>query len=216
MFLILCIIDLVVLFFLSRLITSALSLLIHTKTRRLSHTIKIFSFLLLPGTFLHELAHYVIAHVLGVRTYDFVLMPKLEEDTVHLGSVSVAKSDIFRRTVIGIAPLMLGLGSIFFGMWWIALQPTYVLWQVVLLGFVTFQISNTMFPSKADIEGTAPLFVVLLCGGIAVFLLVGNSVASVYSFGSSEYLKTALFYFSVIIAIDIGAFSLLRILLYKK
>lgn len=216
MFLFFCIIDLAVLFFLSRLITRALSRLIHTKTRKLSLTVKIFSFLFLPGTFLHELAHYVIAHVVGVRIYDFVLMPKLEEDTVRLGSVSMAKSDLLRRTIIGIAPLVFGLGSIFFSLWWINMQPTYIYWQVALAGFFTFLISNTMFPSKADMKGTAPFFVILLCGIIAAFVFFGNGTEAVYTFGSSKYFKTALYYFSIIIAVDIGVFSLLRILLHKK
>lgn len=216
MFLLFCLFDLLILFFLSRLITRALSRLIHTKTRKLSHTVTVFSFLLLPGTFLHELAHYVSAHILGVKTFEFVLLPKLEGESVRLGSVSMEKSDIVRRAIIGVAPLLIGLGGIFFCFWLISTQPAYVFWQVALAVIFTFQISNTMFPSKADMKGSAPLFVLVVCLIIAVFFLAKGSMGEVYRFGSEAFFKTALYYLSVVIAIDIVFFTVLRILLQRR
>ncbi len=215
MFLILCLIDLVILFFLSRLITRALSQLIHSKTNRLHLTVTLFSFLLFPGTLLHELAHYITAHIVGVRTFDFVLLPKLEENTVRLGSVSVAKSDSLRRMLIGVSPLVYGLGIIFFMLWFIYQQQDAEWWQVLVVGILVFQISNTMFPSKADLEGTMPFFILLLCVLLAGFYLFGYEAA--YSlFGLHVFAKTALYYFSIIVAVDIAAFIALKILMEKK
>jgi len=216
MFLLFCLADLVILFFLSRLITRALSRLIHTKTQKLSHTLTVFSLLLLPGTFLHELAHYATAHVFGIKTFDFVLLPKLEGESVRLGSVSMEKSDIVRRTIIGIAPLLIGLGIIFFCFWLISEQPAYIFWQVALAGIFTFQISNTMFPSKADMRGSAPLFVVIACVVLASLFLAKGSIGGIYLFGSGVYFKTALYYLSVVIAIDIVFFTVLRVLLQRR
>lgn len=215
MFLLLSLIDIVVLFFLSRLITRALSQLIHRKTKRLHLTVTFFSFLLFPGTLLHELAHYITAHILGVRTFDFVLLPKLEENTVRLGSVSVAKSDSLRRMLIGIAPLVYGLGIIFFMLWWVYQQQHVVIWQVIVVGILVFQISNTMFPSKADLEGTMPFFILLLCVFLAGFYLFGYEAA--YSLlGLHVFAKTALYYFSIIVAVDITAFIALKILMHRR
>lgn len=216
MFLLFCLADLLILFFLSRLITRALSRLIHARTRKLSHTVKLFSFVLFPGTFIHELAHYLTAHVLGVKTFSFDLLPELEGESVRLGSVSMEQSDIVRRTIIGVAPLIIGLASIFFCFWLISRQSSYVLWQVALAGIFTFQMSNTMFPSKADMKGSAPLFVVIVCVAIAFLFFTGGSLDEVYVFGTGQYFKTALYYLSVVIAIDIIIFTVLRVLLQRR
>lgn len=213
MFFFLSIFELFILYFFSRLITKSLSHLIHRKTRKVHLTVKIFSFLLLPGTFLHELAHYVVAHMLGVRTFDFVLLPKLEAQHVRLGSVTIAKTDIIRRTLIGIAPLLLGVTIIFVCIWWVLLAASHPLWLLLLLGVIIFQISNTMFPSKADISKMVAFFIVFLFLLVTLLLWLSNWAGTAYALGSLSYFQTAVSYFTIIIGIDIVALLLLQILL---
>lgn len=210
MFIILSIIDFIVLFFLSRLITRALSRLIHRVTGRISLTVRIFSFVLLPGTFVHELSHYLVAHALGVRTFGFVLSPILEEGTVRLGSVSIQKTGPFRKTLVGLAPFLIGLFLLFSLLWWVSSDTGSPVWKILLVLYGVFQVSNTMFPSEADISG-APIFVILLVGAL---------LAGLYFFDSSRvvldsivllgFFEAAVFYLTWIIVIDVTSLGIIH------
>lgn len=140
-------------------------------TRRPSSAIGLFSLLLFPGVFLHELSHYVIARLLGVRTGKFSLLPKvLANGNLRLGYVETAATDPLRDTLIGAAPLISGMvvvtllsinqlgilplaealmsGNL--GNFWLAAgklpsQPDFWLWF-----YLAFAVSSTMLPSVAD------------------------------------------------------------------
>lgn len=212
MFLILILIDLFLLYILSRFITKTLSRLIHSKIKSLHITIRVFSFFLLPGTLLHELSHFALAHVLGVRTFDFVLMPKLEEKSVLLGSVSIERTDVLRRTLIGIAPLIFGVSLAIFLLWFLTTLPQPEWWVFLLVGFAIFEICNTMFPSKADISGSVNLLLVVLCILATIFLMVGNASDALIAFGSQDIFRTGVYYLTIIIGIDIFALILLSVI----
>ncbi len=133
---------------------------------------RLFAVVFLPGTFIHEMSHFLTALVLLVPVGNINLTPKIEEDGVRLGSVPIAKTDPIRRTLIGIAPIFFGLaiilGSIFyvytnnlFG------QPI----ALVILALVAFEVGNTMFASKKDLEGVFAVFVVVVLIGIVLYLL---------------------------------------------
>ena len=67
----------------------------------------IFSFIFLPGVFLHELSHFIMAKLLGVRTGRFSLLPQsLPDGRLQLGYVETTRSDIVRDSLIGAAPLI--------------------------------------------------------------------------------------------------------------
>ena len=87
---------------------SGTSLLLFSTT---SPGIFLYSILVLPGTIIHELSHWIVAEVLGVRTGQISIFPDLETgaSTRRLGSVATAKSDPFRAFLIGIAPFISGL-----------------------------------------------------------------------------------------------------------
>lgn len=77
------------------------------KNRPLS--IKIYSLLFLPGVIIHELSHFFTAAVLFIPTGKISIFPQnFDEERVRLGSVQVAKSDFFRSSLVGIAPLFTG------------------------------------------------------------------------------------------------------------
>src|SRR6185369_6452254 len=67
--------------------------LILTRDSRL--TMGIFSMIFLPGVFLHELSHFVLAKILRVRTGKFSILPRpLPDGRLQLGYVETSRSDI--------------------------------------------------------------------------------------------------------------------------
>lgn len=127
--------------------------------------------LLFPGVFLHELSHYVMARLLGVRTGRFSLLPKvMANGNLRLGYVETAATDPLRDTLIGAAPLISGMvvvtllginqlgimpltSSLIAWDWqtlWaeavkLPLRPDFWLWF-----YLAFAVSSTMLPSSAD------------------------------------------------------------------
>jgi hypothetical protein len=165
--------ELFILFILSRLLTRSLSSLFYRLSKNPKITIYLMAFLFFPGTLLHELAHYLMAKLLFVPTYRIEFFPKLEGQNLKLGSVSIAKTDFFRRLLIGTAPFLLGtsilLATLFYGTKnELFTNPLFGL----LLGYIIFEVGNTMFSSKKDMEGALEL---LLALGLIIFVfyLVG-------------------------------------------
>src|SRR3989338_10542220 len=76
-------------------------------------------FLLLPGIFLHELAHILMAEILQVPTGELKLTPEIKDGHLTLGSAQIALTDPLRLTLIGIAPFLAG---------------TAVLWTLIHFG----------------------------------------------------------------------------------
>lgn len=137
---------------------------------------------LFPGILLHEVSHWSFATVLGVRTGKMSLWPERQKrGKIRLGSVEMVRSDPFRSSVIGLAPLITGsllifligdrvlsvgraIDPLFAADWrgaWAGLSgytqaPDLWLWL-----YAVFAISNTMFPSESDRQSwlTALLFV---------------------------------------------------------
>src|SRR5581483_9511260 len=101
--------ELALLFFLSSQITQRISGFLLKVTKNQSTSIAILAFFFFPGVVIHELAHFIIATLLFVRTGDIEFVPKIEGDRVKLGSVQIAKTDPFRRALIGVAPVLVGL-----------------------------------------------------------------------------------------------------------
>lgn len=160
--------ELIVLFLLSRSLTRSVSYIFYHLTRSKKITIHILAWLFFPGTVIHELSHALMAGLLGVRVGTMEFVPVIEGDSVKLGSVQVAQSDFFRRFLIGAAPFLFGT-SILLGILYYASQNNLfnTTWIVILIGYVVFEIGNTMFSSKKDMEGALELF-----GTIIVLTLV--------------------------------------------
>lgn len=127
--------------------------------------------LLFPGVFLHELSHYVMARLLGVRTGRFSLLPKvMANGNLRLGYVETAATDPLRDTLIGAAPLISGMVVVtLLGINQLGIMPlTSSLiawdWQTLwaeavklpsrpdfwLWFYLAFAVSSTMLPSSAD------------------------------------------------------------------
>lgn len=169
---------LVPLVYLQRLLHREIQIIFYLVTRNKPLTIAIFSMIFFPGVFLHELSHFLMAKLLGVRTGKFSLLPKsLDTGHLQLGYVETEQTDILRDSLIGLAPIIAGtlfvayagfvqlrldaLWHVFSNgqseLFWMGLRllptvPDFYLWF-----YLTFAISSTMLPSESDRHAWLPL-----------------------------------------------------------
>lgn len=211
------------LFLLSKIVTTKLSLLFYHLTRSKTATINLIALLFFPGTVIHELSHFLMAALLFVPVGEMNFWPKMEdENTVRLGSVQIAETDIFRRFLIGAAPFLFGvlllLGLLFY------LVSQHLLthqWIFFLMVYVAFEIGNTMFSSKKDMEGALELFGVILFF-IIVFYFLGIRIPSFnpetlfINQTIVEVFKQGSLFLLVPLGIDILVLLLLRLFAFKK
>jgi hypothetical protein len=165
------ILMLVPLILLQRLLHREIQAVFLILTRDSRITMGIFAMLFLPGVFLHELSHFVMAKMLRVRTGKFSLFPQsLPDGRLQLGYVETAKADVIRDSLIGAAPLIVGtlfvayvagyhlqmriLWDTFrngqFDLFWLGIRalpraPDFYLWS-----YLAFAVSSTMMPSESD------------------------------------------------------------------
>ncbi len=150
--------ELLVLFFLSRLLSQSLSNLFFRITRSKTITIYLLSLLFFPGVAIHELSHLLSASILFVPVGEVEFIPQIKENEVKLGSVGVGKTDPVRRAIIGFAPVIVGTAII---ITFLSYFSTDTLLGKLIAGYIFFEIGNTMFSSKKDFEGTIELLVAI-------------------------------------------------------
>jgi len=103
-----------------------------------------------------------MAKILFVPVYGFSLRPKIFGNELRLGHVEVAKSDFVRRFLVGIAPILFGvtilIGSVYL---LFMFNKTHELLFIFGEGFLVFEVANTMFMSKKDMEGSWKVWIIL-------------------------------------------------------
>jgi hypothetical protein len=164
--------ELAILFILSKEVQRKLSTFFYQITRSTKATIYLMALLFFPGTIIHELAHFIMAGILFVPVHHIEFIPKLEGDYVKLGSVTMARRDPFRRFFVGIAPIIVGV-SLMLGIIFYTLQNNlYTQWWIFLfIAYIVFEIGNTMFSSKKDMEGALELLIAVGFLSLVFFLL---------------------------------------------
>jgi hypothetical protein len=198
-------------------------------TRRIGLTEAIFALIFLPGVFLHELSHFLMAKLLGVRTGRFSLIPQAQPNgKLRLGYVETASGGFVRDALIGAAPLV--TGSLFVA--YVAIYHFQLLpmWDLIKLtgwdGFwarlaeipqtadfwlwfyLTFTVSSTMMPSSSDRQAWLPLG--LLAGallGIAILAGAGPWLLENLANPLNSFLRTLALLFGLS-----GIFQILLIL----
>ncbi len=160
-------IELFLLFLLSRNLSRNLSHFFYSISKSKNFTIITLSILFLPGTIIHEFSHAIAARLLGVHVGTMEFMPQIEGEHVKLGSVQVAHTDPIRRFFIGTAPFLFGT-AIMMGLLFYFVQnrlyDNYLF--AILVGYGIFEVGNTMFSSRKDMEGALKLF------GILIFVII--------------------------------------------
>jgi len=214
--------ELLLLFLVSRTLTINLSHLFFRATKSKNITIYLLSILFFPGTIIHELSHYFMAGILFVPVGTIEFIPKLEGDSVKLGSVQVAETDIFRRFLIGAAPFLFGVSLLLAVLFYAAAAHLFEnQWFIIGMLYVAFQIGNTMFSSKKDMEGALELFGVVLFF-LIVFYFLGVRIPS---FNPkvffdiplvTQVFKQGSLFLLVPLGIDLLIILLVRLTLFKK
>jgi hypothetical protein len=162
-------------------------------TRQPEISMALFSIIFLPGVALHEVSHFLVATLLGVKTGRFSIIPKkVEGGRIRLGYVETASTDFIRDALIGAAPLISGgifvayigvsrlglnnllsvishgqLSLINLSIQSVGAQPDFWLWF-----YLIFVISNTMLPSASDRSAWLPLILVMILI-LGLILLIG-------------------------------------------
>jgi hypothetical protein len=189
------ILILVPLILLQRLLHREIQAVFLILTRDARLTMGIFAVLFLPGVFLHELSHFVMAKILRVRTGKFSIFPQsLPDGRLQLGYVETARADVVRDSLIGAAPLIVGtlfvayvaiyhlqmrvLWDAFrngqFELFWLGVRalpqaPDFYLWF-----YLAFAVSSTMMPSESDRHAWLELVIsVVVLFGLALLFGAG-------------------------------------------
>ncbi len=197
--------ELLILFFLSRKITQKLA-------GKLS--IRELALLFLPGTIIHELSHVLSAGVLLVHVGEVEFMPQQTPEGIKLGSAQIGQTDFIRRAIIGFAPVLLGLSIILGISFYFIANFDGPWWAVIILLFILFEVGNTMFSSKKDMEGTAA-FLVIFSSLLVAFYFLGFHEPLIWV--GEQIQKTSFFWqkidllMTLPIALDLGLFGILTL-----
>jgi hypothetical protein len=193
-------IILVPLVFLQRLLHREIQAVFLIITRNPQLTIGLFSMLFFPGVFLHESSHFLMAKLLRVRTGRFSLIPTtLANGRLQMGYVETERTDAFRDSLVGAAPLIVGtlfvayvgfyrmqldllwnvyyeygnFDLLFNGIRLLPTVPDFYLWF-----YLAFAVSSTMMPSESDRHAwlqlgvwAAVLFALALFAGAGTWML---------------------------------------------
>lgn len=162
---------LVPLIFLQRLLHREIQSVFLIVSRDARITMGIFSIIFLPGVFLHELSHFVMAKILRVPTGRFSIFPQsLPDGRLQLGYVETGRADIVRDSLIGAAPLIIGtlfvayvaiyrfemrvmwdvLRNGQFSLFWMGARALPNVRDFYLWFYLVFAVSSTMMPSESD------------------------------------------------------------------
>jgi hypothetical protein len=178
-------------FFIQARLHRELKLFFYLILRKDSYADMLFYILFFPGILVHESSHWLMAKLVRVPTGKLSLIPRsLPNGKMRLGYVEIQKSDWFRDSLIGAAPLI--AGCIITG--WIAntfwntpaiaqeivlgdLQTLKQLFPIIYSGshfwvwfYLVFTISSMMLPSESDRNSWVP--VLLIISGIILVLII--------------------------------------------
>lgn len=198
-------------------------LLILTRDPRL--TMGIFSILFLPGVFLHELSHFVMAKLLRVRTGRFSIFPRsLPDGRLQLGYVETARSDAVRDSLIGAAPLIVGTLFVAYvavyhlqmrvlwdtfrngqlDLFWMGVRALPQTQDFYLWFYLAFAVSSTMMPSESDRHAWLELLIsIAILLGLALLFGAGPWMLSNVAPRLSNFLSSLALIFGLSVLVHI-------------
>lgn len=177
--------ELLVLFFSGKYISTNLYLLFQRLLRSRRIPVYLVSSFFFPGVLIHELSHWLMAKVLLVPTGQITLIPQVEDRSVKLGSVEVEKTDFVRGFLISFAPVVGGIGMLVVCAW--CMQNTSIInylgvyLRYIVFGYLMYVIANTMFSSRRDFESMKGFLIVLVIVVIGAYLLDSQLLFQIFT-----------------------------------
>ena len=204
-------------------------------TGRSDRAVILYAILMFPGVLLHELSHWFMAKILGVRTGTISLLPQVQPDgTVQLGYVTYYKGQNLgpiRESLVGGAPLLTGTAVILligfraFGVTDLAaavqtgsvdaltaaitsLLETndFLVWLYLL-----FAVANAMLPSRSD-RRAWPAFLLIM--GILTVIVYALGLQQVVVEGLAGPAATVFGYLGIAISMAIGVDLFFMLVIY--
>lgn len=184
----------------------------------------LYSLVLLPGVALHEAAHAFMAVLLGVKVRKFSLRPERQRSgVIRLGYVEVLRSDSFRSSLIGAAPLFAGIiALIVIGLQVFNLEGVQLalsdgsaqslLDQLLAIPratdswlwiYLVFAIANSMMPSSSDTQSWPPVIGFVAALSAALLLIGGTGLVDVIAPAAQFVLQWLAAAFALTVFIDI-------------
>lgn len=207
------VVELTSLHLLSRRLTQSIYDLFLRIFRNRSIAMTILIILLFPGTVIHELAHLFVAEILRVRTGKLTLVPEsLEEAEIRTGSVAIAQTDPFRRTLIGLAPVYVGITVLAALAYFLSISSN--LYASFFILYSLFAVTNSMFSSKEDMKGVIPFTItVLLFAAAGYFAGFRIGLTGELLTGSRLVIETLVRSLGVVLAVNLLVLAVSSLLL---
>lgn len=179
-----------------RLATHLLITVFYRLSHNLGMAMTFYALLIWPGTILHEVAHWLMAFIVGVpATLPHLLPGGVDgQGRMVLGYVKIAKTDPLRHALIGVAPLLAGSAAVVFLASYLFTVPLTTadaigaatvarVWQSLpllgqvpngwLLLYLLVAIANAMLPSPSDRDAWPVIGLFLGTIGFLIVTLIG-------------------------------------------
>jgi len=134
-------------------------------SRRFSNSRWLFALWVLPGTALHELAHWLMALVCRGRPGALSLWPNFRGRRWTLGYVTIGNPTWYNRVPIALAPLLLLPLAVFCYWRWVRLWPAADFRHWLALYALAMLLPGAL-PSREDIQLAQPQLTVLGIGAL--------------------------------------------------
>ncbi|MBW5284101.1 hypothetical protein [Burkholderia gladioli] len=143
--------------------------------RGLRSTGYVIAVIALPGTVLHELAHFLAGFCLRARPVSLSLFPRREGGTWTMGAVGFERLTLFNACFVAFAPLAVAIAA-----WWIFIawvQPALLTGEYLSWFASTYVCACALFsclPSWADVRAGAASAVFYGIVGVALWNCLGR------------------------------------------
>ncbi|PIU37146.1 hypothetical protein CO005_02000 [Candidatus Roizmanbacteria bacterium CG_4_8_14_3_um_filter_34_9] len=159
----------IAIYIVSRLILKELFILLRKFFQSDFVVFSLVSLLFLPGTIIHESAHFITALLLILPVKSMTVFPKWDENEIKLGEVLFIKKDFLRAILVGVAPVFFGIG-ILFSLFYFHIYPANNIGLNIFYAYLIFSISANMFSSKQDLKDLLLIIPVILLIIIIIYV----------------------------------------------
>ena len=199
-------VQIIAIYIISRLIIKELFIFLRKFFKTDFPVFSVVSLLFLPGTIIHETAHFITAILLILPVKSMSIFPKWDENEIKLGEVLFIKKDFLRAILVGIAPVFFGIG-ILFSLFYFKIYPANNVGLNILYSYLIFSISANMFSSSQDLKDLILIIPVILF--IIIIFYVFNIKINMTNL--NVIINKVNFYIFIVLTIDTVLFGILKL-----